>query len=96
MLSKQMMKKLTTKEREAMYEKWGIDLKSKQRRFQLCRRLFTDATDMEHIKESASIVAKLVGFKKPGQAPKAMVGLSFSQKPAANFRSFSWRRNSMI
>ncbi|KAK6115257.1 hypothetical protein DH2020_007526 [Rehmannia glutinosa] len=76
MLSKRMLKKYSVKEREALYEKWGIDVKSKQRRLQLCRRLWTDTTNMEHMNESASIVAKLVGFKEPGQAPKEMFGLS--------------------
>ncbi|KAK6115276.1 hypothetical protein DH2020_007545 [Rehmannia glutinosa] len=89
MLSKRMLKKYSVKEREALYEKWGIDVKSKQRRLQLCRRLWTDTTNMEHMNESASIVAKLVGFKEPGQAPKEMFGLSILP---ANSRSFSWRR----
>ncbi|KAL0351800.1 UNVERIFIED_CONTAM: Kinesin-like protein KIN-7J [Sesamum calycinum] len=92
MLSKQMLKKYSVKEREALFEKWGIDIKSKQRRVQLCRRLWTDPTDMDHINESATIVAKLVGFKEPGQAPKEMFGLSFSPRPA-NVKSFSWRHS---
>ncbi|KAL3845291.1 hypothetical protein ACJIZ3_002694 [Penstemon smallii] len=92
MLSKRMLKKFSGKDREILYKKWGIDLKSKQRRLQLSRKLWTDATNMAHIKESASIVAKLVGFKEPGQAPKEMFGLSFSPKPA-NFRSFSWKHS---
>ncbi|KAL0314619.1 UNVERIFIED_CONTAM: Kinesin-like protein KIN-7F [Sesamum angustifolium] len=92
MLSKQMLKKYSVKEREELFEKWGIDIKSKQRRVQLCRRLWTDPTDMDHINESATIVAKLVGFKEPGQAPKEMFGLSFSPRPA-NVKSFSWRHS---
>ncbi|PIN23911.1 Kinesin-like protein [Handroanthus impetiginosus] len=90
MLSKRMLKKFTEKEREALYEKWGIDVKSKQRRLQLCRRLWTDTTNMEHINDSAAIVAKLVGFKEAGQAPKEMFGLSFSPKPVT---SLSWRHS---
>ncbi|KAK4429330.1 Kinesin-like protein KIN-7F [Sesamum alatum] len=90
MLSKRMLKRYSVKEREDLFEKWGIDVKSKQRRIQLCRRLWTDPTNMDHITESAIIVAKLVGFQEPGQAPKEMFGLSFSPKPA-NVKSFSWR-----
>ncbi|XP_051139222.1 kinesin-like protein KIN-7H [Andrographis paniculata] len=89
MLSRKMLRKLSSKEREALYIKWGIDIKSKQRRLQLCRKLWTDTADMEHINESATVVAKLVGFKGPGQAPKEMFGLSFSPKPA-HMRPFSW------
>ncbi|KAK4487433.1 hypothetical protein RD792_005932 [Penstemon davidsonii] len=92
LLSKRMLKRFSGKDREILYQKWGIDLKSKQRRLQLSRKLWTDSTNMAHIKESASIVAKLVGFKEPGQAPKEMFGLSFSPKPA-NFRSFSWKHS---
>lgn len=92
MLSRRMLKKFSAKEREALYDKWGIDVKSKQRRLQLCRRLWTDPTNMEHMNESAAIVAKLVGFKEAGQAPKEMFGLSFLPKPP-NSRSFSWRHS---
>ncbi|EPS66111.1 hypothetical protein M569_08665, partial [Genlisea aurea] len=92
MLSRRMLKMFTTKEREALFNKWGIDLKSKQRRLQLCKILWADSQNMEHINESADIVAKLVGFKATEQAPKEMFGLSFSPKPA-NFRTFSWKHN---
>ncbi|GER26579.1 kinesin-related protein [Striga asiatica] len=90
MLSKHMLKKYSAKEREALFKKWGIELKSKQRRLQLCRLLWTDNKNTEHVKESASIVARLVGFKEPSQAPKEMFGLSFV--PARN-GSFSWRKS---
>ncbi|XP_073118578.1 kinesin-like protein KIN-7F [Henckelia pumila] len=92
MLCRRMMKKYSAKEREALYKKWGIGLKSKQRRLQLCRKLWTDAKNMEHIKESASIVAKLIGFKETGKAPKEMFGLSISTKQV-NLSSFSWRHS---
>ncbi|KAI3464881.1 hypothetical protein Pfo_021544 [Paulownia fortunei] len=92
MLSKRMLKKFSVKERDALYQKWDIDVKSKQRRLQLLHRLWTDVTNMEHINESAAIVAKLVGFKEPGQAPKEMFGLSFLPRPE-NIRSFSWRHS---
>ncbi|XP_020588852.1 kinesin-like protein KIN-7F, partial [Phalaenopsis equestris] len=53
MLHRRMMKKLSSKEREQLYRKWGIKLASKQRRIQLARRLWTDTTDIEEIRESA-------------------------------------------
>ncbi|XP_075496001.1 kinesin-like protein KIN-7F [Primulina tabacum] len=92
MLCRRMMKKYSAKEREALYKKWGIGLKTKHRRLQLCRKLWTDATNMEHIKESASIVAKIIGFKETGKAPKEMFGLSVSTK-LVNLSSFSWRHS---
>ncbi|KAL3640945.1 hypothetical protein CASFOL_015913 [Castilleja foliolosa] len=88
MLSRRMLRKYSSKEREALFKKWGIDVKSKQRRLQLSRLLWTDTANMEHINESAAIIAKLVGLKEPGQAPKEMFGLSFL--PASS-RSSSWR-----
>lgn len=89
MLSRKMLKKFSTKEREALYQKWGIDLKSKQRRLQLSRQLWTEPKNMDHVTESAAIVAKLVGFKETGRAPKEMFGLSFLPK-LSHARSFSW------
>ncbi|KAJ4963540.1 hypothetical protein NE237_023479 [Protea cynaroides] len=91
MLSKQMKKKLTENERQQLYEKWGIRLDSKQRRRQLAHLLWTDTTNMTHIMESASIVAKLVGFLELGPAPKEMFGLSFI--PQRSNRSFSWKQS---
>ncbi|KAL3639104.1 hypothetical protein CASFOL_017011 [Castilleja foliolosa] len=93
MLSRRMLRKYSSKERESLFQKWGIDVKSKQRRVQLSRLLWTDTTNMEHINESAAIVAKLVGLKETGQAPKEMFGLSFL--PASS-RSSSWRRSPMM
>ncbi|KAL0391922.1 UNVERIFIED_CONTAM: Kinesin-like protein KIN-7F [Sesamum radiatum] len=89
MLSRQMYKKFSGKERDALYEKWGIDLKTKQRRLQLCRLLWTDPKNMDHIKESAALVAKLVGLKELERAPKEMIGLSLLQEPQ-NLSCFSW------
>ncbi|CAI9089712.1 OLC1v1024332C1 [Oldenlandia corymbosa var. corymbosa] len=94
MLSKLMLKKFSAKEREALFLKYGIGLKTKRRRLQLCRKLWTDTKDMEHIKESAALVAKLVGYvEELSQVPKEVVGLTFST-PQVNIRSFSWK-NSM-
>lgn len=85
MLSKLMLKKLSSKEREALFEKWGIGLKTKKRRLQLTELIWRDTKDMEHIKESANIVAKLVGLEKPEQALKEMVGLTFSTPSITKF-----------
>ncbi|XP_059637196.1 kinesin-like protein KIN-7E [Cornus florida] len=93
MLGKKILKKFSSKEREALYKKWGIELNTKQRRLQLTRRLWTDTNDMDHIKESAALVAKLVGFVESGHTPKEMFGLSFAPRPI-KFKSFSWK-NSM-
>ncbi|KAL1542944.1 kinesin-like protein KIN-7E [Salvia divinorum] len=90
MLSRRMLKKLSTKEREAIFQKWGIEVKSKQRRLQLCRKLWTDTNDMDHINESAAIVAKLAGLKEAEEAPKEMFGLSLVPKQTST-KSFSWR-----
>lgn len=91
-LAKQLQKKYTKKERENLYEKWGIDLDTKQRSLQLARRLWTDHRDMKHIKESANLVAKLFGFVEPRYAPKEMFGLSFIT-PSMAQRPTSWRDN---
>ncbi|KAF5194162.1 Kinesin-like protein kin-7f [Thalictrum thalictroides] len=93
MLSKQMQKRMSEKERDNIYTKWGIGLKSKQRRVQLTRRLWTETKDMNHIVVSANIVAKLVGLPAQKQALKEMFTLSFTpQKPSR--RSYSWKSSS--
>ncbi|KAL3505357.1 hypothetical protein ACH5RR_035198 [Cinchona calisaya] len=90
MLSKLILKKLSTKERMTLFQKWGVGLKTKKRRLQLCRQLWTDTEDMDHIKESAAVVAKLVGIEELSHVPKEIVGLSFST-PQVNIRSFNWK-----
>ncbi|XP_062194675.1 kinesin-like protein KIN-7J [Phragmites australis] len=89
MLYRQMLRRFHLAERESLYTKWGIDLNSKQRRLQLSRRIWAQ-TDMEHVRESAAIVAKLVEHLERGQAIKEMFGLSFTLNPRADRRSFSW------
>ncbi|XP_031120019.1 kinesin-like protein KIN-7H isoform X1 [Ipomoea triloba] len=81
MLSRQLRKKLGRKEREALFQKWGIDVKTYHRRRQLSEMLWKDTKDMEHIQESAGLVAKLVGLVEPSAAPKEMFGLSFALQP---------------
>ncbi|MCL7043469.1 hypothetical protein MKW94_012705 [Papaver nudicaule] len=96
MLSKQLLKKYSEEERANLYREWGIGLDTKQRRVQLARLLWSDTKDMNHIKESASLVAKLVGLFEPGQALKEMCGLSFTPRHPSQQRSYSWRRMSSL
>lgn len=91
MLCRQMQKRLSAEERESLYTKWGIALDSKQRRLQLARRLWTETGNLEHIRESASLVARLIGLLEPGQALKEMFGLSFTPQQL-NRRSYRWKR----
>ncbi|KAJ4967486.1 hypothetical protein NE237_019335 [Protea cynaroides] len=90
MLGKQMQKRFSEKEREQLYVKWGIQLDSKRRRLQLVYRLWTVTKDMNHIMESATIVAKLIGFVEPGQALKEMFGLSFTPQRSKSYR---WKQS---
>uniref|UniRef100_A0A2C9VWH9 Kinesin-like protein n=2 Tax=Manihot esculenta TaxID=3983 RepID=A0A2C9VWH9_MANES len=91
-LAKQLEKKLTKREREELYLRWGIDLDTKQRRVQLTRRLWTDTKDLKHMKESSLLITKLVGYVEPRLAPKEMFGLSFIT-PSSSQKSSSWRDN---
>ncbi|KAL6959970.1 hypothetical protein U1Q18_040119 [Sarracenia purpurea var. burkii] len=92
MLSKQMQKRLSEQERESLYLKWGIKINSKNRRLQLAFRLWTNAQDMDHVSDSAYVVAKLVGFRESSQAPKEMFGLNFVPRPPTR-RSYSLKRS---
>ncbi|KAL3527185.1 hypothetical protein ACH5RR_011841 [Cinchona calisaya] len=92
MLSKQMLKKLSEEERQSLFLKWGIGLNTKLRRLQLAHRLWTNKEDMNHIADSAYVVAKLVGFIEQGQqAPKEMFGLNFA--PRTPSRNYSFKRS---
>lgn len=70
MLSKKVYKRFSKKERERYYMDWGIDLKSKNRSTQLAWRLWTNTKDMHHVRESAKLVAKLIGLVEPSDASK--------------------------
>ncbi|KAL9328245.1 hypothetical protein ACSQ67_003248 [Phaseolus vulgaris] len=89
MLSKQMHKRLPKCDRESLYLKWGLCLSSKNRSLQLAHLLWSDTKDMDHVRDSASIVAKLVGLVEPEQAFKEMFGLNFTPQPTSR-KSFSW------
>ncbi|KAJ6927313.1 hypothetical protein NC651_011394 [Populus alba x Populus x berolinensis] len=78
MLSKMMNKRFSEEERNRLYKKWGIGLSSKRRRLQLANRIWSNTEDIDHVTESAAVVAKLVRFVEQGQALKEMFGLSFT------------------
>ncbi|KAJ7953094.1 Kinesin-like protein [Quillaja saponaria] len=89
MLSKKMQKKLSRADRHNLYLKWGIKMSSRHRGFQLAHRMWTDTKDMDHIADSAAIVAKLVGSVKPEQAYKEMFGLNFAPRRTSR-KSLGW------
>ncbi|CAL5069123.1 unnamed protein product [Urochloa decumbens] len=91
MLCRQMQKRLTIQERESMYTKWGVSLSSKRRRLQVARRLWTETKDLEHVRESASLVARLIGLLEPGKALREMFGLSFAPQQFTRRSHNSWR-----
>lgn len=78
MLARQMQRNLTVSERQTLFKKWGIALDTKQRKLQLAQKVWTDIQDMDHIQNSANLVAKLVGCWKPGQVSKEMFELNFT------------------
>ncbi|KAE8725603.1 Kinesin-like protein NACK1 [Hibiscus syriacus] len=92
-LSKLLRKRFTEDEREKLYQKWGIELNSKQRRLQLVNQLWSNNKDTSHVKDSATIVAKLIRFVEQGKALKEMFGLSFTP-PRPRRRTYGWK-NSM-
>ncbi|KAL4335035.1 hypothetical protein GQ457_07G026840 [Hibiscus cannabinus] len=89
MVSKQ-IRKLSRREREEVYKKWGIDLNTKQRSVQLANLVWRDAKDIVHVKASAALVAKLLGFVEPSRAPNEGVGLCILPQFLSR-RSNSWR-----
>ncbi|XP_065880817.1 kinesin-like protein KIN-7G [Euphorbia lathyris] len=91
-LARQLQKKYTKRERDELYQSWGIDLETKQRSLQLARMLWTDTKDANHMLESSVLVVKLVGLVEPRYAPKEMFGLSFLT-PSTIQKSSSWRDN---
>ncbi|XP_042451219.1 kinesin-like protein KIN-7J isoform X1 [Zingiber officinale] len=88
-LCREMKKKLQTVERKKLFAEWGIALNSKKRNFQLTQRLWT-RTDIEHVRASASLVAKLIGFVEKGEGVKEMFILSFIPQKTRK-RSFGRR-----
>ncbi|KAA8534736.1 hypothetical protein F0562_029822 [Nyssa sinensis] len=78
-LAKRVSSKLTAEEREMLYIKWDIPPEGKlRRRLQLVNKLWIDPLNMQHVEESAEIVAKLVGFCESGEhVSKEMFELNF-------------------
>ncbi|XP_057967280.1 kinesin-like protein NACK2 [Malania oleifera] len=77
-LAKRVSSRLMGDEREMLYLKWEIPAVGKQRRLQLVNKLWTDPHNMQHVQESAEIVAKLVGFCESGEhISKEMFELNF-------------------
>ncbi|KAL0714091.1 hypothetical protein Bca4012_021069 [Brassica carinata] len=91
-LSQLMQKKLSKEERENLFLRWGIGLNTKHRRLQLAHRLWSENKDMEHVRESASVVGKLMGFVDMDLASKEMYGLNFAIKPRPK-KSSLWKRS---
>ncbi|XP_051113873.1 kinesin-like protein NACK2 [Andrographis paniculata] len=79
-LAKRVSSKLSAEERETMYGKWDVPADGKQRRrMQLVNKLWTDPLNMQHVKESADVVAKLVGFCESSQpVSREMFELNFA------------------
>ncbi|XP_050226898.1 kinesin-like protein KIN-7H [Mercurialis annua] len=97
MLCREMQKRLTREERENVFLKWGISLTASNRRMQLVHRLWTKTTDMDHILESATLVAKLIGFEGQEQNLKQMFGLlNFTPRRPSRRRSSIWKRSVMF
>uniref|UniRef100_A0A1J3GG03 Kinesin-like protein NACK1 n=3 Tax=Noccaea caerulescens TaxID=107243 RepID=A0A1J3GG03_NOCCA len=91
-LSQLMQKKLTKEERENVFLRWGIGLNTKHRRLQLAHRVWSESKDMDHVRESASVVGKLMGFVDMDLASKEMFGLNFSLRPRPK-KSSLWKRS---
>lgn len=90
-----MSKRFSEDERNKIYEEWGIDINSKRRRLRLVHLLWRDTDDMDHIRKSAAVVAKIIGFSTHGQAIKEMLGFSFMPpQRMMSRRSLRWK-NSM-
>ncbi|XP_021301038.1 kinesin-like protein KIN-7H isoform X1 [Herrania umbratica] len=95
MLSQRMRKRLSKAERENLFLKWGVGLHTKHRRLQVAHSLWVDTKDMNHIAESAAIVAKLVGFVDPEKTFKEMFGLNFTPGQGTHKRHYSFKRSVM-
>ncbi|XP_022931427.1 kinesin-like protein KIN-7E isoform X3 [Cucurbita moschata] len=80
MLCREMQKRLSRKQREALFTEWGIELDTNNRRLQLVHLLWNDTKDMDHITKSATVVAKLVNYVEPDQASREMFGLNFTPR----------------
>lgn len=88
-----MRKRYTKEEMNVLFQKWGIELESKERKLQLLNSIWTNADDLQHISESAEIVARLIKFSEQEKGIKGMLGLNFDSPPRKR-KSISWRSGS--
>ncbi|XP_024521728.1 kinesin-like protein KIN-7A [Selaginella moellendorffii] len=89
MLAKR-MRRMPPEMKDELLVKWEIPLESKQRKLQLIEKLWTDARDMQHIQDSAEVVAMIVGFWEPGSASKEMFALNFAPPSSQKPFHFGW------
>lgn len=75
-LVKYLRTRLSEMEREEIYRQWGIALEMKQRKVKVAMMVWTDCADDQHIRRSAELVARLVGFWNNNS--KEMFQLRFS------------------
>ncbi|WCJ32578.1 Kinesin-like protein KIN-7H [Euphorbia peplus] len=93
MLCRQIEKRLSREERENLFLKWGIPLNAGNRRMQVVHRLWTKTADMDHILESATLIAKLVGFEGQEQTLKNMFGLLNFTPQHPKRKASLWKRS---
>lgn len=97
MLSEQMMKKMSDKERGKLFVEWGISLNTKMRRLQLANLVWSKTGDINFINESAYLVAKLVGFLDPGQTPsKEVFGMNLTPKYSTGICTYKRSLGSLL
>lgn len=90
-LAKRVNTKLGAEEREMLYLKWDVPPVGKQRRQQFINKLWTDPHNMQHVRESAEIVAKLVGFCDSGEnIRKEMFELNFASPSEKKTWMMGW------
>ncbi|ESQ37568.1 hypothetical protein EUTSA_v10002392mg [Eutrema salsugineum] len=90
-LAKRVNTKLGAEEREMLYLKWDVPPVGKQRRQQLINKLWTDPHNTQHVRESAEIVAKLVGFCDSGEnIRKEMFELNFASPAGKKTWMMGW------
>ncbi|KAH9625982.1 hypothetical protein KSS87_008661 [Heliosperma pusillum] len=94
MLARLMKRRLSSQQRTDLYTKWGINLDTKRRRLKVAHRLWVDTLNLDHIEESANVVAKLVRFSGP-QVPKEVFGLNLMTNQGRR-RSFGWKSNASL
>ncbi|XP_061361586.1 kinesin-like protein NACK2 isoform X1 [Gastrolobium bilobum] len=87
-LAKRVNAKLTADERELLYAKWEVPPVGKQRRLQLVNKLWTDPYNMQHVQESAEIVARLIDFCASDENSKDMFELNFASP--SNKKTWGW------